>query len=182
MYPLMLPLISSTIPSETGASSSLNDLIGLCEPSSVTVNAVSARPFTMAPRRSTTVTGTRTSAESARKVPLSGAARFGASADHAETIAIAAIKNPLAGYRLPLGGMRYLRLLAHLAGLSAFAVALQIDDAGAATRRKRVRVKDLNVTKSESPNGPVLQNLPDPMRRNMEPSGNRSEEHTSELQ
>jgi hypothetical protein len=68
--------------------------------------------------------------------------------------------------------MRYLRLLAHLAGLSAFAVALQIDDAGAATRRKRVRVKDLNVTKSESPNGPVLQNLPDPMRRNMEPSGN----------
>jgi hypothetical protein len=39
----MLPLKSSTIPNETGASSWLNDRIGRCAPSSVTVNAPPAR-------------------------------------------------------------------------------------------------------------------------------------------
>ena len=63
----MLPLRSKTIPIETGASSSLNEPIVCLTPFSVSVNTSLARPLTMAPRRSTTVTGTRTRVESARK-------------------------------------------------------------------------------------------------------------------
>jgi hypothetical protein len=72
----MLPLRSSTIPIETGASSSLNERMGCRTPSSVSVKAPLDSPFTKAPRRSTTVTGTRTRVAPARNAGFSEARRL----------------------------------------------------------------------------------------------------------
>ena len=79
----MLPLRSSTIPIETGASSSLNERICCRTPSSVSVNASLANPLTTAPRRSTTATGTKTSVASARKAGAWDAGSLCAAADQA---------------------------------------------------------------------------------------------------
>ena len=179
----MLPLRSSTIPIETGTSSSLRERISCRTPSSVSVNDSLDRPLTMAPWRSTTVTGTSTSVASARKGVISDAGTFCAAAIQGAVITrILAVKTPPDGNHLS-DCMKSALLAAPLSGgrshsrsgpghSNLFCVARRpVFDIDPATHGEGLRVDDLKVPESQTAGGPIAETLLDPVFRNMEARG-----------